>query len=132
MPDVFLNGAFIERSDARVSALDAGLQHAVGLFETMLGGMREGASTADGAWVFRLGDHLERLRASAHDLGLSDSLRTDRLGDAVLETIARAAVDPAGGGGLGADRRVRVRLTVTAGDLNLLSSTGKSPVIPTV
>ena len=34
--DVWLNGAFVDRDAARVSAFDAGLQHGVGLFETML------------------------------------------------------------------------------------------------
>lgn len=129
MTDVFLNGAFLGRDEARVSALDAAVQHGVGLFETMLGGVREGGGGANSAWVFRLGDHLARLKQSALDLGLSDSLREDRLGDAVLETIGRAAAD---GSVAGSPRRVRVRLTLTAGDLNMLAATGKSGVTPTV
>ena len=40
MSDVWLNGEFVERDEARVSAFDAGLQHGVGLFETMLGGVK--------------------------------------------------------------------------------------------
>lgn len=126
MGDVFLNGAFVARDEARVSVLDAVVQHGVGLFETMLGGVRVGGGGA--AWVFRLGDHLERLRKSAFELGLSESLRADRLGDAVLETVARAASQ----GEIGPDGRARVRLTITAGDLNMLSATGKGPVSPTV
>lgn len=124
MSDVFLNGAFVARSDARVSALDAAVQHGVGLFETMLGGVREGS----GGWVFRLGDHLERLRKSALELGLSESLLVDRLGDAVIQTVERAVEQ----GEAAPNGRVRVRLTITAGDLNMLASTGKSPVVPTV
>jgi branched-chain amino acid aminotransferase len=124
MGDVFLNGAYVARDEARVSALDAVVQHGVGLFETMLGGIRRGG----GSWVVRLGDHLERLRASALELGLSESLRTDRLGDAVLETVERAASQ----GEIGPDGRARVRLTITAGDLNMLAATGKGPVNPTV
>lgn len=117
MPDVFLNGGFLDRSDARIGAMDAGLQHGVGLFETMLGGVRGGLP-----WVFRLGDHLERLAASARELGLSDSLRTGPLGDAVLETAGRAG-----------HLRARIRLTVTGGDLNMLASgAGERQTTPTV
>jgi branched-subunit amino acid aminotransferase/4-amino-4-deoxychorismate lyase len=129
MADVFLDGAFVARDEARVSAMDAVVQHAVGLFETMLGGIRpaQGDRPA-GAWVYRLGDHLERLRVSALELGLSDSLRVDRLGDAVLETVERAASQ----GEIGLDGRARVRLTLTAGNLNMLAATGKGPVSPTL
>jgi branched-subunit amino acid aminotransferase/4-amino-4-deoxychorismate lyase len=60
---IWLNGAFVEGDAARVSALDAGLQHGVGLFETMQA--RHGR-------VFRLADHLDRLAESAAELGLAD------------------------------------------------------------
>ena len=65
MTSVFLNGAFVERDDARVGAFDAGLLHGVGLFETML-------ATADGGGVEvrRLDEHLARLQASALELPL--------------------------------------------------------------
>ena len=33
---VWLNGSFVDRAEARVGAFDAGMQHGVGLFETML------------------------------------------------------------------------------------------------
>src|SRR5262249_16274350 len=79
-----------------------------------------------GAWVFRLGDHLARLKKSALELGLSTDLREDRLGDAVLETILRSTSENPG------QQRVRVRLTVTGGDLNLLSPTGRPSPTPTV
>lgn len=124
MSEVFLNGAFVARGDARVSALDAVVQHGVGLFETMLGGL-----TGDGeGWVLRLGDHLERMRKSALELGLSDSLRADRLGDAVIDAVERAAAQ----GEMSPEGLMRVRLTITAGDLNMLARTGQSEVNPTV
>ncbi|HZW09734.1 MAG TPA: aminotransferase class IV [Phycisphaerales bacterium] len=107
MATVFLNGRFVDQAEARVSAFDAGLQHGVGLFETMLGG----TTALDETWVFRLDEHLERLAGSARELGLSDQLRTQGLYDAVMETVARAG-----------HARSRVRLTITAGDLNLLSA----------
>ena len=106
MTTVFFNGTFPDRDDARVSAFDAGLQHGVGLFETMLGG----TTALDETWVYRLDDHLARLAASAKDVGLSEQLRTQGLYDAVMETTARAGY-----------ARSRVRLTITGGDLNLLS-----------
>jgi branched-subunit amino acid aminotransferase/4-amino-4-deoxychorismate lyase len=98
--EVFLNGSMVERSAARVSAFDAGLQHAVGLFETML--VRQGR-------VFRGIQHLERLAESARLLGLSDSLRVAPLLQAIEWVVQRRGLDAA-----------RVRLTVTGGDLNLL------------
>lgn len=106
MTTVFLNGRFLDTDEATVSAFDAGLQHGVGLFETMLGG----TTALDETWVYRLDDHLERLAASAKDVGLSDQLRTQGLYDAVMETTARAGY-----------ARARVRLTITGGDLNLLT-----------
>lgn len=121
---VFLNGTFFgcdgspPITDARVSAFDAGMQHAVGLFETLLGGVSrrgiEGATTHGEqveTWALCLEEHLERLADSAHALGLSDQLRTSALADAVLETIRRSGL-----------RRARVRLTLTGGDLSLLNA----------
>ncbi len=108
MTAVFLNGRFVEVAQAAVPAFDAGLQHGVGLFETMIGGV--GTESSDEPWVFRLEEHLERLGGSARDLGLSDSLRLPALAEAVLETVRRAGLE-----------RSRVRLTITGGDLNILA-----------
>lgn len=103
---VFLNGAFVEPGRAVVSAFDAGLQHGVGLFETMLA-VRGRAGPA----VVGLGEHAARLVGSAEQLGLSGALREGALADAVLETVRRS--------GLVRDRaRARVRLTVTGGDMS--------------
>lgn len=110
MATVFLSGRFVSQDEARLSAFDAGLQHGVGLFETMLGGMQQGP---DGAWVFRLDEHLERLLASARELGLSNQLRSGPLGEAMLRTVEESGLD-----------RARIRLTITGGDLNLL---GRKP-----
>lgn len=121
MATVFLNGTFLEQDAARVSAFDAGMQHGVGLFETMLGGVCDEAEvrrreseaqaiTGIGAWVMDLEAHLERLIASARELGLSDTLQKGPLAEAVLRTIEKSGLD-----------RARVRLTLTGGDLNLLA-----------
>lgn len=110
MHALFLNGRFLTDADTPlVSAFDAGFQHGVGLFETMLGGL----TTSGEAWVLQLDEHLDRLTRSARELGLSDSLRAPALAEAVIETVRRAALP-----------RTRVRLTITGGDLSLLSRTG--------
>lgn len=108
MAIAFINGEFLDPVQARVPAMDAGLQHGVGLFETMLGGVR-----GEHPWAMLLDEHLERLAASARALGLSHDLRTGALADAVLETLRRSGLE-----------RARVRLTVTGGDLALL---GRGP-----
>lgn len=116
MTEIFLNGQFIDRHDARVSASDAGLLHAVGLFETMTA-----RATPDGVVVDGLEEHLDRLQASATELGLSRDLKTGPLGEALVETVRRSGYD-----------RARVRLTITGGDLNLLRATGRGAHTPTV
>ena len=119
MGEAFLNGRFVPEADARVSAFDAGLLHGVGLFETMIA-----RRTADGPEVRALDAHLNRLVASAQQTGLSVTLRAGALAEAVLQTVERAAPE-----------RVRVRVTVTGGDLNLLTRTAPGPrpaVDPTV
>lgn len=131
MTAVFLNGSFYSDhtpgaslADARVSAFDAGFQHGVGLFETLLGGVREpdapsplnahnGAAASPSkavGWCYRLEEHMHRLRDSALALGLSDSINPAALGEAVLQTIEHSKLPKA-----------RVRLTITAGDLNMLA-----------
>lgn len=108
-PDVFLNGSFLERTDARLSAFDAGLQHAVGLFETMRAEIIDGK-----ARVARLGRHLDRLAESAKALALTETLNRAALAEAVEQTVTTAGHSPA-----------RVRLTLTGGDLNMLGSPGQ-------
>lgn len=94
-------------ASAQVSAFDAGFQHGVGLFETM---------HAKGGRVYRLMQHLERLLASARELQLVESLRLDPLADAIDMTLERNGLKDA-----------RVRLTLTAGDMNLLSTPAAAP-----
>lgn len=116
MAEIFVNGMYVERDQARVSAADAGVLHAVGLFETMTARV-----TGDGVVVESLEEHLDRLQASAETLGLSTELKTGPLGEAVVETVRRSGHE-----------RSRVRLTITGGDLNLLRATGRGAHTPTV
>lgn len=124
MGSVFLNGSFVARDDARVSAFDAGLTHAVGLFETMLGVL-----DADGARIVGLMDHVQRLAASARELGLTESINARGLADACLATLDRWGMHESG---VGTGSRARVRLSVTGGDLNMLQASGQSTHNPTV
>jgi branched-chain amino acid aminotransferase len=101
MLDAWIDGRFVPMDEVRVSAFDAGFQHGMGLFETMAG--RHGR-------VFRGLEHMERLRASARALGLSDRLRPEALVDACEATMAHNGLTHA-----------RVRLTITGGDMNLLA-----------
>jgi len=103
--DVFLNGKMLAPDQALLPADDAGFQHAVGLFETM---------SAHHGRVFRLRRHLDRLIGSATQLGLSRDLDVDALTQAAQLTIDHNQID-----------RARIRLTVTAGSLSLLS--GRPP-----
>ncbi len=119
MLSVFLNGRFLDGDAAPVSlsAFDAGLQHGVGLFETMLGGVGgAGGGAGDQPRVVHLDRHLDRLAASARELGLASALHAGPLGEAVLETVRRSGL-----------ARARVRLTVTGGDLNMLAAAKSDP-----
>jgi branched-subunit amino acid aminotransferase/4-amino-4-deoxychorismate lyase len=124
MATVFLNGEFVSRDDARISAFDAGLQHGVGLFETMLA-IRQPLESR-GVRVLLLRDHIERLAASARALGLTDSLRIGALEEAVIRTAERATDD------LASTDRFRIRLTLTGGDLNMLERDGAAAQEPTL
>lgn len=99
---VWINGEFIDPAHATVSAFDAGFQHAVGLFETIH------ARNGRAAFLWR---HLARLQNSARELGLSSDLRINPLAEAINRTIERAELPDA-----------RVRVTITAGDTNLLAA----------
>ncbi len=111
MTAVWLNGTLEKVGDARISAFDAGFQHAVGLFETM---------TGRGSRVVHLHQHLDRLEVSLRETRLSDRLKSGPLSDAIHATVAAAALETS-----------RVRLTISGGDLNLLhgGAEGHEPTI---
>jgi branched-chain amino acid aminotransferase len=109
---VWLNGKVVPREEAAVSVFDAGFQHGIGLFETML---------ARNGRVFRAEAHVQRLIASATHLLLSESLRAQPLAKAVQQAVEANALDAA-----------RVRLTVTGGNLASLERGERKTVDPTV
>jgi branched-chain amino acid aminotransferase len=95
-----------------VSAFDAGLQHGIGLFETM---------SARHGKVFRAEAHARRLVESAGALLLTEGLQPGPLAQAVGHAVEHNAVQEA-----------RVRLTVTGGDLSLPVGASRRRVDPTV
>ncbi|MSR44891.1 MAG: hypothetical protein EXS15_06000 [Phycisphaerales bacterium] len=101
---VWLDGKIVAIADAKVSLFDAGFQHGVGLFSTMCA--RHGR-------VFRVMAHLERLKSSAMQLGMVKTLRLEPLAEAIELVLAANRMESA-----------RIRLTVTAGDLRMLSAPG--------
>jgi branched-chain amino acid aminotransferase len=116
MATVLVNGEFLEASDARIGVFDAGLQHGVGLFETMTALVAGGESK-----VIGLDEHLHRLIVSAKELGLVRELHRSALEEAIIATVEHAG-----------DARQRVRLTITGGDLNLASRSDSTEHQPTV
>ncbi len=95
----YVNGEFHPAREARVPALDAGMQFGAGLFETLLA-----------AWgrPHLLGRHLGRLRASCTALGLPCPLDDERAARVIAELLER--------GGL-TEMEARVKIIVTPGDL---------------
>jgi branched-chain amino acid aminotransferase len=92
---VWINGTFVDEAEASVSVRDTGLLHAAGVFTTM---------RADGGRVFRLDQHLQRLRASCEALFIPMLPKDQVLRDAIAALLARNNLNDA-----------RLRLTVTRG-----------------
>lgn len=79
---VWMNGELLPWSSANVHVSAHALHYGSGVFE----GIRCYA-TPDGHAVFRLGDHIERLFASAHAHGINIPFTRGELGAAVCQTI---------------------------------------------
>ena len=93
---VYLNGALIPRSEAKIPAFDHGFLYGYGLFETM---------RAYNGKLFLLDRHLKRLAESAGARGMDHAL-------AGID-LERACVDTLKANGL---KEARLRLTVTRGE----------------
>lgn len=79
---IWMDGEFVAWEDATVHVLVHGLHYGTGAFE----GIRA-YETPDGPAVFRLTDHMDRLRRSAKALGIPFSYEVEELVEAAKETI---------------------------------------------
>jgi branched-chain amino acid aminotransferase len=80
---IWMNGGLVDWADANVHVGAHALHYGTGVFE----GIRC-YETDDGPAVFRLGDHLERLAASARLLRIELPFTVDELRSACLELVA--------------------------------------------
>ena len=74
---IYLNGEFVEKSDAKISVFDHGLLYGDGVFE--------GIRLYDNC-VYKLDEHLERLEFSAKAILLDLPMKRDEFAHAVCET----------------------------------------------
>ncbi len=98
---IYLDGKYVDSSDAKVSVFDHGLLYGDGIFE----GIR-----LYGGNVYRLDDHLERLEMSARALMLTIPLSRTALAEAVCETCRQNKLT---------DGYIRLVVTRGVGDLGL-------------
>ncbi|NLF29420.1 MAG: hypothetical protein GX591_00880 [Planctomycetes bacterium] len=97
-PKVYLNGAILDESAARIPVSDAGFLHGASTFTTM--------AVFNGR-PFRMDRHLKRLLETVGLLGLRTDQTAEGLAKAVMEVLAAN----------GLDDRARVRITLSGGDL---------------
>ncbi len=102
---IWVNGSMVEAAEARISVLDAGTQHGVGLFETM--------QSCRGQ-IVQMRMHMERLRNSALELQLTESLNVEALCEALMQVLEANDLEDS-----------RLRLTLTGGDLPGLQAYGE-------
>src|SRR6266566_1866631 len=100
-PIVWIDGTYHDRSDAKVSVFDHGLLYGDGVFEGIRVYNRR---------VFRLGQHLDRLFASAKGVWLEVPLAKPALHRLVEEAVAKSGLDEA---------YIRLLVTRGVGDLGL-------------
>jgi len=98
---IYINGRLVKEQDARVSVFDHGLLYGDGVFE----GIR-----AYGCLIFKCREHVDRLYASAHAIGLKVPLSKQALQEAMVATLKANALT---------DGYIRVVVTRGVGDLGL-------------
>jgi len=98
---IYIDGKFYPKSEAKVSVYDHGLLYGDGVFE--------GIRAYDGV-VFKLKEHIERLYRSAHTIMLQIPMTQEEMIKAVLETLKKNKL-----------KEAYIRLVVTrgVGDLGL-------------
>lgn len=77
---VYIDGEYYPKSQAKVSVFDHGLLYGDGVFE--------GIRAYDGL-VFKLREHVDRLYRSAHMIMLEIPVTREKMAQAVIETLRR-------------------------------------------
>jgi branched-chain amino acid aminotransferase len=108
---VYLDGAFVNKADAKISVFDHGLLYGDGIFE----GIRLYKKC-----VFRLDDHLERLEFSARALLLDLPMSRREFSDVVCEACRINGLE---------DGYIRLIVTRGVGDLGLSPSSCPGPSV---
>jgi branched-chain amino acid aminotransferase len=98
---VYIDGVYYPRSQAKVSVFDHGLLYGDGVFEGIRAYKRV---------VFKLKEHVDRLYRSAHMIMLEIPLKREEMVQAVLETLRRNNLK---------DAYIRLVVTRGIGDLGL-------------
>lgn len=99
--EIYIDGKFYAKEDAKVSVFDHGLLYGDGIFE----GIR-----AYNGRVFRLEEHLDRLYLSARSVLMTIPLNREEMREAILETLRRNKLE---------DAYIRLVVTRGVGDLGL-------------
>ncbi len=99
--EIFIDGKWYPKSEAKISVFDHGLLYGDGVFE----GIR-----SYGGLVFKLKEHLKRLWESAHTLMLEIPMTEKEMQSAIIETLRRNHLT---------DGYIRVVVTRGTGDLGL-------------
>src|SRR6266511_3119166 len=108
---IYIDGKFYSEASAKVSVLDHGLLYGDGIFE--------GIRFYNGR-VFRLEEHLQRLRDSARSICLEIPMTMRDMTEAVLETIRQNRLR---------DGYIRLLLTRGIGNLGLNPTQCKAPSV---
>ncbi|RJP28146.1 MAG: branched-chain-amino-acid transaminase [Candidatus Omnitrophota bacterium] len=96
---IYINGKFYSRKEAKISVFDHGLLYGDGVFEGIRSYRRR---------VFKLKEHIDRLYESAHSIMLPMRMSRDELSRAVVATLKKNDLDNA-----------YIRLIVTRGEGDL-------------
>ena len=110
-PEIYIDGKWYPKSEAKISVFDHGLLYGDGVFE----GIR-----SYNCLVFKLKEHLERLYESAHTIMLKVPMDTTKLTGVIIETLQRNKLR---------DAYIRVVVTRGTGDLGLDPQKCKRPTI---
>ena len=100
-PDIYIDGKFFSKSQAKISVYDHGLLYGDGVFE----GIRAYDSV-----VFKLKEHIKRLYESAHTIMLQVPMTQEQMIEAVLTTLRKNKLQ---------DSYIRLIVTRGVGDLGL-------------